>query len=297
MAFLGSEALRSGRLTRGQLRWNYTAVHPDVYIDKDARRSLRVNTAAAALWVPGGIITGRAAAALHGAGFVDEDTPIEVIGRSRRPRPGVIVRSERIADDETTTSAGLRASTPARTALDLARHLSRTQALVHLDALAAATGITPHQVRTLADRYPGARGVRLARDRVALLDPGAQSPRESWLRLLVMDAGFPRPQTQIGVFHRGFTAFIDMGWKELKIGLEYDGETHLADRHRFVRDIGRYETLSQLGWLIIRVVKEHSRTFILHRLHEAFRRRCPSRNPPEGCGPGKDHSPGVDPAA
>jgi len=145
MAFLGSEALRSGRLTRGQLRWNYTAVHPDVYIDKDARRSLRVNTAAAALWVPGGIITGRAAAALHGAGFVDEDTPIEVIGRSRRPRPGVIVRSERIADDETTTSAGLRASTPARTALDLARHLSRTQALVHLDALAAATGITPHQ--------------------------------------------------------------------------------------------------------------------------------------------------------
>lgn len=126
MVFLGSEALRSGRLSRGQLRWNYTAVHPDVYLHKDAQRTLAVNAAAASLWVPGGIITGRAAAALHGAGFVDDDTPIEVIGRSRRPRPGVIVRSERIAGDETTISAGIALSTPARSALDLARHLHRT---------------------------------------------------------------------------------------------------------------------------------------------------------------------------
>ena len=276
MVFLGSEALRSGRLSRGQLRWNYTAVHPDVYLRKGAQRTLEVNAAAAALWVPGGIITGRAAAALHGAGFVDDDTPIEIIGRSRRPRPGVIVRSERIAGDETTTSAGMTLSTPARTALDLARHLPRTQAVAHLDALAAATALDPQQVLALAERYPGARGVRMARNRIPLLDPGAQSPRESWLRLLVIDAGFPTPQTQICVRHDGFTAFIDMGWEDLKIGLEYDGDLHLSDRHRFVRDIGRHETLSQLGWLIIRVVKEHSRAFILHRLHEAFRRRDPA---------------------
>ena len=62
MVFIGSEALRTGRLTRGQLRWNYTAVHPDVYIPRETRRSLAVNTRAAALWVPDGVITGRAAA-------------------------------------------------------------------------------------------------------------------------------------------------------------------------------------------------------------------------------------------
>jgi len=27
-AFVGADAIGSGRLTRGQLRWNYTAVHP-----------------------------------------------------------------------------------------------------------------------------------------------------------------------------------------------------------------------------------------------------------------------------
>lgn len=273
MAFIGSEALRSGRLTRGQLRWNHTAVHPDVYIEKGVARTLAVNTAAAALWVPGGVITGRAAAALHGAGFIDDDTPVEVIGRPRRPRPGVIVRCERIAADETTTVAGLAVTTPVRAALDLARHLPRTPAVAHLDALAAATGLTAREVLLLARRYPGARGVRSARQRVPLLDPGAQSPRESWLRLLVIDAGFPRPETQIRVRRGGFTAFIDMGWRDRKIGLEYDGDQHRSDREQFVKDIGRHETLSGLGWLIIRVVREHSSAFIIHRVDQAFRGR------------------------
>ncbi len=273
MAFLGSEARRNGELTRGQLRWNYSAVHPDVYIQKGTPRTLAVNTEAAALWVPGGVIAGRAAAALHGARFIDDDSPIEVIGPARRPRPGVIVRSERIAADETLTLAGVPVSTASRTALDLARYLPRTQAVAHLDALAAASGVTAQAVLQLARRYPGARGIRRARERVPLLDPGAQSPRESWLRLLVTDAGFPRPHTQIRVCHRRFTAFIDMGWEEVKVGLEYDGNLHLSDRRRYVGDIGRYEMLSQLGWLIIRVVKEHSRAFILHRVQDALQRR------------------------
>ncbi len=273
MAFLGSEARRNGELTRGQLRWNYSAVHPDVYIQKGTPRTLAVNTEAAALWVPGGVIAGRAAAALHGARFIDDDSPIEVIGPARRPRPGVIVRSERIAADETLTLAGVPVSTASRTALDLARYLPRTQAVAHLAALAAASGVTAQAVLQLARRYPGARGIRRARERVPLLDPGAQSPRESWLRLLMIDAGFPKPHTQIRVCHGRFTALIDMGWEEVKVGLEYDDDLHLSDRRRYVGDIGRYEMLSQLGWLIIRVVKEHSRAFILHRVQDALPRR------------------------
>lgn len=117
-------------------------------------------------------------------------------------------------------------------------------------------------------------GIRLARQRVPLLDPGAQSPRETWLRLLVIDAGFPRPETQIEVRRGGFTAFIDMGWRELKIGLEYDGDLHLSSRRRYVKDIGRHEVLGQLDWLMVRVVKEHSEAYILHRVGEAFRRRA-----------------------
>ena len=271
--FIGSEALRSGRLTRGQLRWNYTAIHPDVYVDNTTERTLEVNTRAAALWVPDGIVTGRAAAALHGAPFVDDGTPIEIIGRSRRARDGVIVREERIDADEITQVDGLTVSAPVRTALDLARHLPRGQAIAQLDALAAATDIRARDVLALARRYPGARGIRKARAIVPLLDAGAQSPRESWLRLLLIDGGFPRPATQIMVSDGFHTAFIDMGWEDLRIGLEYDGEQHHSDRPQYVKDIARLDMLGQLGWLIIRVVREHSRAYILRRVHDAFRRR------------------------
>ena len=270
----GSAAIASGLLTRGQLRWNYTAVHPDVYVSKDADPTLRLRTHAAALWVPEGVVAGRAAAALHGAQWVGSSTPVELIGTSRRPRAGVIVREERIADHEIMRAGDLTVTTPERTALDLARHLPRSAAIGQLDALAAATGVKPHAVLSLAEDYGGARGIRRARALLPLIDAGAESPRESWLRLLLIDAGFPRPTTQIPVSDGYMTAFVDMGWDEPRIGLEYDGDQHRLDRRQFVRDIGRHEMLSRLGWLTIRVVKEHSGAFILQRVRNAFDRRA-----------------------
>jgi hypothetical protein len=146
-------------------------------------------------------------------------------------------------------------------------------ALAHLDALAAAAGLRAQDVIHLAERYPGARGMRQVRQLVPLLDAGAESPRESWLRLLVIDAGFPRPQTQIRVSDGCMTAYLDMGWEELRIGLEYDGDQHRSDRAQYVKDLARQEMFTQLDWLTIRVVKEHSRAWVLHRVGEAFRLR------------------------
>lgn len=55
-------------------------------------------------------------------------------------------------------------------------------------------------VELLAKRYHGRRGIRRARIALDLVDPGAESPRETWLRLLLIRAGFPPPQTQIPVY-------------------------------------------------------------------------------------------------
>ena len=41
---VGSVAVASGALTRGQLRWNYRPIFPDVYIPKFAERTLNVMT-------------------------------------------------------------------------------------------------------------------------------------------------------------------------------------------------------------------------------------------------------------
>lgn len=273
LPFIGSAAVANGSLTRGQLRWNYTAIHPDVYISKRSEHTLDVRTRAAAMWATDGIIAGRAAAALHGSSWVAAATPIELIGRARRRQSGVIVREERIGAVEVMRLDELVVTAPERTALDLARHLPRGEAIANLDALAAATGFEPAAVLSLAERYAGARGIQRARAALPLTDAGAQSPRESWLRLLLIDAGYPRPATQIPVFDGHTTAFVDLGWDEPKIGLEYEGAHHQSDRGQHVRDIGRYDMLEALGWLIIRVVKEHSRAYILRRVHDAFSRR------------------------
>lgn len=77
---VGTEALAGGALTRGQLRWNYRSIFPNVYIPKSASRSLELMTIGAWLWSERrATITGRAAAALHGAQWVDECAPIEML--------------------------------------------------------------------------------------------------------------------------------------------------------------------------------------------------------------------------
>ncbi|MGB8391400.1 hypothetical protein [Mycobacterium sp.] len=145
--FRGSEAIAGGTLARGQLRWNYRQIHRDVYLPKNALRSLRDEIHATWLWSGSrGIIAGRAAAALHGAKWVDDFTPIEVVGPFNHPPPGIIVRRERMGVEDVVELGGLLVTNPAHTAFDLARHLPRSVAVANLDALSAATGLTAAEV-------------------------------------------------------------------------------------------------------------------------------------------------------
>jgi hypothetical protein len=144
-----------------------------------------------------------------------------------------------------------------------------------LDALAAATGVTPREIIVLATRYAGTKGVKRCRDAVAVMDGGAQSPKETWLRLLLVKAGFPSPQTQIPLLDgagRTF-AFLDMGWPEVKIAVEYDGDHHRTDRAQYAWDVRRLRMVSQLGWLHIRVIAEDSPRDVIARVRDAFARR------------------------
>ena len=271
---VGSTVLASGLLTRGQLRWNYRPVYPDVYLRKDLLPTLRARSFAAWLWSGGrAVVAGRAAAAMHRAEWIDDDIPVELIHDADRSPSGMIVRNERLATDEITRVDHLPVTTAERTALDLGRHLTQFPALKHLDSLARAKPVDLDAVVALTRRYAGARGVARARRVVPLTDAGAQSPKESWLRLVLINAGFPRPQTQIHVSDGFRNAYIDLGWEEPKIGLDYEGDHHRALRDRYVRDIGRYELIESQGWADLRVVSEHSAGFVTARVRDIFERR------------------------
>jgi hypothetical protein len=145
-------------------------------------------------------------------------------------------------------------------------------AVARLDALGNATGFKADDVLAVADRHSGARGLRQLRAAVDLYDPGAQSPKETWLRLLVIRAGYPRPQTQIPVLSLDGCRqyYLDMGWEDIKLAAEYDGEQHRVDPIQFAYDIQRSEDLDELGWTRIRVVKQNREADVLRRLDRAW---------------------------
>ncbi|HZQ30191.1 MAG TPA: hypothetical protein VFB19_00450, partial [Mycobacterium sp.] len=61
--------------------------------------------------------------------------------------------------------------------------------IIRIDGLLNATGCTIERVVEIADRYPGARGIRRLRAALQYVDPGAESPPETRLRLLLVRAG------------------------------------------------------------------------------------------------------------
>lgn len=130
---------------------------------------------------------------MHGAPWVDHDVPIELIWRNGHPPAGLVIHNDTVADDEVEHIGRLPVTTRARTAFDLARRLPRDEAVARLDALMWSRSIPTDDVLTLATRYPAARGLKSLRTALPLVDGGAASPRETWLRLILIDAGYPAP--------------------------------------------------------------------------------------------------------
>jgi Protein of unknown function (DUF559) len=273
--FVGSEAVRLGVVSRHRLRTDFRAIYPDVYVADSAAASLRTRSVAAWLWSDRrGVLAGLAAAALHGSQWIDDDQPIELIWRNPHPPVGVITRNQRVEADEVTRVAGLLVTTLARTAFDLARRLPTDQAVARLDALMRATPFSSEDVLLLANRYPGARGLRRLRAALPLVDPGAASPKETWLRLLLLDAGLPLPTTQIPVQDNWrLVAYVDMGWETFKVAVEYDGDHHRANRRQYARDQDRIRKLEDLGWTVIRVIAEDNPEDVVRRVRATLIRR------------------------
>lgn len=274
--FIGSEALAARVLTPYALRSRFTALYPDVYLPADAELTATTRARAAWLWSRRrGVLAGRSAAVLHGSKWIDGRLPAQLLWANRHSPHGIETWSDAVAADEVTTVDGIRVTTPARTALDIARRYRLEPAVAAVDALARATRLDMADVERLAQKYYGRRGIRKARRVIDLADPGAESPKETWLRLLFIKAGFPRPTTQIPVHNEygALVAVLDMGWENVKIAAEYEGEHHWMDRHRFNADIHRAENVNDRGWIHLRVTVQDSEGDILRRARAAFARR------------------------
>ncbi|MDX1870748.1 hypothetical protein SBI67_01325 [Mycolicibacterium sp. 120266] len=253
---IGSEAIASGALTRGELRWRYTAIYPNVYVPKGSTPGPGAYAAAAWLWSGRrGIIAGLTAAARYGVPWIASTCPIELIAPNSKCPEGVIVRNERIAVDEIRIIDGMPITTAERTSLDLARHLELNIAVEHLDALAAITGLHKDDVWYLEERYPTARGIISARQAIALMDAGSGSRWETRVRLMVQRlGGVPPPRTSIRVSD----VIIAMGWPRWKVGIDCGP-----------RPDDESDFLHRIGWTMVPALPQHTRASIIARARTA----------------------------
>jgi Protein of unknown function (DUF559) len=144
-----------------------------------------------------------------------------------------------------------------------------------------ATPFSLEDVLLLAKRNPGARGLRRLRMALPVVDGGAASPKETWLRLLLTDAGIPAPTTQIPVHENWrLVAVLDMGWKKYKVAVEYDGDHHRTNRRQYAKDQRRLRKLEAMGWIIIRVIAEDAPHDVLRRVRTALISRCAATRKP-----------------
>ncbi|MEV1288706.1 DUF559 domain-containing protein [Micromonospora sp. NPDC049679] len=169
-----------------------------------------------------------------------------------RPRiPGIVVHHEVLPIVEPVLVGGIPCVPAARCAVDLARTVRRLDALPVLDAVLRAGMCDIDDLLAEVVRHQGLRGVRQARELVPLADGRAECRQESQLRLVLIDGKLPPPEPQVWVADRyGVRLYrIDLGYRERRIGVEYDGGTHL-DRDRLRHDRERSNWLAANGWIM-----------------------------------------------
>lgn len=192
--------------------------------------------------------------------WAENDSRIEVtVPRGNRAprRAGMAAHQRALRDDELQDVRGLPITSPPRTFLDLARVLSLKALVAVGDRIVARRA--PLATKADLEEYvvlSSARGVRLARLALTLVDDGSESPKETELRLILLRAGICPLATNHSVYDPDgrFVARVDLAIVGLRIAIEYEGDHH-RDPDQWRRDIARRRRLEALGWTYIPVTQ------------------------------------------
>lgn len=180
---------------------------------------------------------------------------------------------------------GLFCSPPETLFSQVAARMSEEQLVFLGHELCGVYGIDAHGVykrpaactlQMLADHLASVRGVRgkrMALRACELIHEGSGSPMETALAMMLClppeQGGFGLPwptfneaQPVNGRARRLWVSdFIapDLLWKDAKLCIEYDSDTHHSGSERIARDASRRDVLEELGLRVVTVTSEHLR--------------------------------------
>ncbi|MDV3125525.1 endonuclease domain-containing protein [Mycobacterium sp. 21AC1] len=250
--------LRSGQIARVR-RGVYAPTSPGV-VERLAALDLRTATSIVACM--------GTAAALYG--FDTEcDGRVHILDPGLRVRPDDDVMVHQRVGAPLRRVSGRLATTPAWTAVEVARTLRRPRALATFDAALHARACTTTELGAAIREQKGRRGIVALRDLLPHADWRAESPMESEMRLVFIDWRVPAPELQYEITDNcGQLWRVDFAWPEAKLAAEYDSVAWHATPEAFLHDRLKTRRLQECGWTTISAVVDD-----IHRHPEDLVRR------------------------
>jgi hypothetical protein len=252
--FTFAEAAKAG-ITRSQLRGaSYRRIGSGFYRWAGLQEGPQLMLSAFARRLPdGAAFSGRTATWLHGLD-VPPCEPVEVTippSIGSRWRAGAVVRRAALGREEIVRRRGLPTTSALRTVIDLVGREPLLEGVVVADMFLHARLVTIAKLRSCAAEHPGAKGIARLRHVVDLAEPEAESPMETRLRMLLILAGFPRPEVQVSIRddQGRFLGRPDLFYRAQRLAIEYDGGNH---RDRLVDDNRRQNVLVGAGLRLLR---------------------------------------------
>lgn len=248
----------------------------DAYVVAETTVTLQVRCRAALLSMPpGSVLSHWTALALLGLADPAAQTTLHVTpppGASiPRHQAGIRVH-QRVLPDEPFEVDGLPVSGAARTMVDMAPLVGADRLVVIGDQLVRRAGGLDALVAQMG-REAGQRHVIKAREAVARVREGVDSPPETLLRLAIVRYGLPEPEVDVPIYDRAGTWLgrSELAYRRLMILIQYEGDVHRTTRRRWRQDIARDESYLAEGWRTLRATADdiHRPTPFCVRLEQA----------------------------
>ena len=230
-------------------RWHlagagWRRIGPGTYLPAGLEETSETKIAAASRRLPpAAAFSGLTAAWLHGLD-VEGCDPIEITVAAPTTvssRVGMSVRRRALRKGDVVTVRGLRATSVLRTLRDLCARLPLTEAVVLCD-------MALHRRLVKVSAFSGTAAMQRVSQYV---EPAAESPMESRLRMVLVLAGLPRPEAQVDIRDHllRFLGRPDLYYREPRLALEYDGGIH---REKLAEDNRRQNRLVDSGVRLLR---------------------------------------------
>jgi hypothetical protein len=243
--------VRTGRWRRSPWR--------GVLIDAEVPDSFAVQVRAASLAVGTDLVACHSTAARLWDFDVLGDDVLHFLGPSElvnRSRPGIRVHPSSLGTDDAVLVDGVWCTPAARTACDVVRLTPPIDGLATLDAALRSAWCTRDDLAAAAQEQAGLRQVIRLRGLVPHADPRIDSPMESRMRWRFIAAGFPAPDLQVKVPVAGCARWMDIGWREQRVGAEFDGQEAHMTPEQLRDDRRRHNWLTENRWTLLHFTKD-----------------------------------------